>query len=272
MADVDKFLCLDPESVRARITEKTRAVLFVGLGGRTGELEKIRSLCDEYGLALILDAAHMAGTKLNGISPARYADVTCYSFQAVKNLPTSDSGMVCFQDSGHDAFARQLSWLGINKDTQARTNSGTYSWDYEVMEFGFKYNGNSVAAALGIVGLRHLDEDNTYRRWLAGLYDGYLSEIGQVSVVPSPANCVNSSHIYQILVHNRDAVIEKLHTHNIYPGVHYRDNTNYWMYKDQAKWVPNARRVSDLLISLPLHLNMGEPEVARIAQVLRQVV
>ena len=62
-ADVDESLCLDPKSVEKRITPKTKAVIFVGIGGNTGELLEIKSICKKHNLKLILDAAHMSGTK-----------------------------------------------------------------------------------------------------------------------------------------------------------------------------------------------------------------
>lgn len=124
-ADIDDTLCLDPKSVESKITDKTKAVLFVGLGGNTGHYKEVAKICEEHGLKLILDAAHMAGTRFkNGEVPGQEAEVVVYSFQAVKNLPTADSGMICFKNAEYDKIVREKTWLGINKDTYARTNSG----------------------------------------------------------------------------------------------------------------------------------------------------
>jgi dTDP-4-amino-4,6-dideoxygalactose transaminase len=153
-ADVDEYLCLDPASVEERITPRTRAVVFVGIGGNSGRLPDIVQLCRKHGLKLILDAAHMTGTYLGGRHVGGEADVAVFSFQAVKNLPTADSGMVCFADSHLDADVRQWTWLGINKDTYARTvEQGAYKWYYDVEHVGFKAHSNSIMAALGLVSL-----------------------------------------------------------------------------------------------------------------------
>lgn len=96
-ADVDETLCLSPDSVKSRISEKTKAVMYVGLGGNVGNYYEIAKICMENNLKLILDAAHMSGTRVNGVVPGAEADVVVYSFQAVKNLPTADSGMICFK-------------------------------------------------------------------------------------------------------------------------------------------------------------------------------
>lgn len=120
-ADIDDYLCLDPSSVASRITSRTRAVMFVGVGGNTGQYDKIVDLCRESGLRLILDAAHMAGTRVGGWQVGPEPDAVVFSFQAVKNLPTADAGMICFKDGEDDDRVRKLSWLGISKDTYTRT-------------------------------------------------------------------------------------------------------------------------------------------------------
>lgn len=176
-ADIDDTMCLTPESVKEHITEKTRAVMYVGLGGNTGHYKEIVSLCEEYGIKLILDAAHMAGTRLYGEIPGNEAEVVVYSFQAVKNLPTADSGMICFKKGEFDEIVRKKSWLGINKDTYARTtNMGNYKWKYDVEYVGDKAHGNSIMAAIGLVQLKYLDRDNAYRRQLAEWYQRRLSK------------------------------------------------------------------------------------------------
>ena len=171
-ADVDEYLTLDPASVEARITPKTRAVMFVGMGGNTGRYDEVLRLCQKYGLAMILDAAHMAGTRVAGRHVGYDADVSIFSFQAVKNLPTADSGMICFADAALDEDVRKWSWMGINKDTYARTTSqGTYKWYYDVEHVGFKAHGNSIMAAMGLVAIKYVDQDNAYRRQLAEWYE-----------------------------------------------------------------------------------------------------
>lgn len=64
----------------------------------------------------------------------------------------------------NDRLARQLAWLGINKDTYARSNAGTYKWKYDVDYVGYKYNGNAIMAAIALVQLKYLDEENARRR------------------------------------------------------------------------------------------------------------
>ncbi len=266
-ADVDDTLCLSPESVKSKITDKTKAVLFVGLGGNTGHYKKIVRICEENNLKLILDAAHMSGTRyINGEIPGKEADVVVYSFQAVKNLPTADSGMICFKDAGYDAIVRKKTWLGINKDTYLRTNSqGTYKWRYDVEEVGEKYHGNSIMAAIALVQLRYLDRDNAYRRQIAGWYrKGFEKYQDKIKMVKIPSDCESSCHLFQIIVENRDEMMLALNQQEIYPGVHYVDNTEYRMYAYADGTCPNARYISEHVISLPMHLRLTFEDVQKV--------
>lgn len=265
-ADVDETLCLDPDRIADQITPRTRAVVYVGLGGNTGRLGEVADLCRDRGLRLILDAAHMAGTRIDGNHIGAEADVAVFSFQAVKNLPTSDAGMVCFADGGLDDAARKASWLGISSDTYTRTKSGRegYRWMYDVPEVGFKYHGNSVSAAMALVALKYLDADNAERRRIAGLYDGLLAEAPWVERVPISPGCDPSRHLYQVLVDNRDEVMVGLNNAGIYPGVHYRSNIDYPMYSYAQGKCPVAEEASSRLISLPLHLGLSDDDVRRV--------
>ena len=279
-ADVDDSLCLDPESIISKITDKTRAVMFVGIGGNIGQYERVREICNLQNIPLILDAAHLAGTKLwrtypefQGMSQAQVgwdADVSVFSFQSVKNLPTADSGMICFKDEEDDKLARQLSWLGIDKSTYDRYNKGTYNWKYDVPNVGYKYHGNALMGAIGLVQLKYLNEDNQYRNLLSETYDYYFNILNLESIQEVKNNLtkhsVHSRHLYPIRIKKglRDFVMEELSKRDIYCGVHYLDNTQYPMYNYAHGTCKNAHEISSELISLPLHLHMSKDDVKRI--------
>lgn len=273
-SDVDDTMCLDPKSVEERITDRTRAVMYVGLGGNTGNYSRIVEICKENNIKLILDAAHMAGTRCFGEIPGKEADVVVYSFQAVKNLPTADSGMICFRAGELDEIVRKKAWLGINKDTYARTtDSGNYKWRYDVEYVGEKGHGNSIMASIGIVQLRYLDRDNSYRRQIARWYRENLRDLGdKVKFVRIEEGCESSYHLFQILVNNRDELMLRLNQEQIYPGVHYITNTNYKMYSYAQGTCPFADYVSEHVISLPMNLYMTYDDVSRICEMLKRSI
>ena len=274
-ADVDEYLCMDPVDVEKKITPKTRAVIFVGYGGRVGQLEKILEICKKHNLRLILDAAHMAGTRVHGVTPGCWegVDVTVYSFQAVKNLPTGDSGMICFASEELDKECRMVSWMGINKDTYARTSSeGTYKWNYGVDYVGFKYNGNAIMAGIALAQLPYLDEENARRREISAMYDKAFENNPNIRIIRAPYADECCYHIYEIVVPDREALLGELAKNDIYGGVHYRDNTEFSMYTYAQGTCPVAHEVTQHIISMPLHMYLTDEDVAKIAKIVNDFV
>lgn len=265
-ADIDDSLNLDPKSVKNKINNNTKAIIFVGIGGNTQNLLDIIQIAKENDLKIILDAAHMAGSRINEQHVGFDVDVSVFSFQAVKNLPTADSGMICFNDEKNDKLARELSWLGINKDTFSRSSDSSYKWDYTVNEVGYKYHGNSIMAALGIVGLKYLDEDNQARRNLTARYIENLD--GKVKYIKHESN-QTSRHVFQVVVEDRDNIIKCLSNNDIYPGVHYRQNNEYSPFQTEHTFI-KSQHYSDRILSLPLHLELNFQDIDRVCDTLLQ--
>jgi dTDP-4-amino-4,6-dideoxygalactose transaminase len=263
-AEVDESLNISPSSIEQLVTDRTRAVMFVGMGGNPHHLRAVMQICRNRNLKLILDAAHMAGARIGGFHVGIEADATVFSFQAVKNLPTGDSGMVCFADAALDTEARKRSWLGINKNTFQRTAQlGSYRWEYDVETVGYKYNGSSIMAAIGLVALRYLDQDNAYRRQIAAWYDELLAPMGG-NVTPVRHDPGSSRHLYQVFAKERDALMVTMNVAGVYPGVHYKDNRNYRMYERPGADQSSTRKLSEQLVSLPLHLRLSYADVQRV--------
>ena len=121
-------------------------------------------------------------------------------------------------------------------------------------------------AAMALVGLKYLDEDNARRRQICSIYDNAFEKEG-ISYIKQHSDCViPSRHLYQITIQNRNSIMEKLNFDGIYPGVHYRDNTFYKMYKYGFGKCPNSHSISEEIISLPLHLNLSDEDVNRVIE------
>ena len=256
-ADVDSSLCITVAEIEKKITSKTRAVMFVGIGGNAGELTEISKFCRSRGILLILDAAHCAGSRLHARHLAYYADYSIFSFQAVKNLPTADAGLITIQTEEENQLVRQLSWCGINKDTFSRSRDG-YQWMYSVSDVGYKYHGNSIMAAIAIAQLKSLDIGNSRRRELAGLYSRKLNGVGGIRYIPHSNEAESSRHLIQFIAPRRNELIEYLKSRGVGAGVHYRCNSRYPMYAQNH--LPLSEELDGKIISLPCHLRMSDED------------
>ena len=273
-ADVDQYLCLDPEDVERKITPKTRAIIFVGYGGRVGQLDKIIKIAKKHNLRLILDAAHMSGTKVNGVTPGTWdgVDVAVYSYQAVKNLATGDSGCICWNDEASHLLTKQLAWCGINKDTYARSNKGTYAWKYDVDYIGYKYNGNAIMAGIALTQLKYLDEENARRREIVKMYDEGFKNNPKIKIIPAPFADECSYHLYELVVPDREALLDYLSKFEINCGVHYRDNTEYSVFAYGNGTCPFAHDISQHLITMPLQTWLTDEDVKKIIEKVNEFV
>jgi dTDP-4-amino-4,6-dideoxygalactose transaminase len=270
--DVDETLTLDPIKFEELITSNTKAAIFVGLGGNVGNISEISRICKERNIKLVLDAAHMAGTRFDSkLYVSSFADVSVYSFQAVKNLPTADSGMLSTNDESLYNMSKTLSWLGIDLDTYERSKGG-YKWKYNVNELGYKYNGNSIMASIAIVQLRKLDSDNKRRREIVEFYMNELYRLSPEFIsFPRFVNPEYSSyHLFQLISEDRDELVNFLGEKGINVGVHYIDNTFYSLYSDFKRNNYNSRILSSKLISLPLHLELSKDDLEYIVKVIKE--
>jgi dTDP-4-amino-4,6-dideoxygalactose transaminase len=122
-------------------------------------------------------------------------------------------------------------------------------------------------AALGLVALKYLDQDNALRRKLAAQYQERLGHSNAVHCVPVAPDCESARHFFQIRVQSRNEVMKALNDAEIFPGVHYRDNTEYRMYASGKGSCPNAAAASNEVISLPMHMQMTASDVDRISEI-----
>jgi dTDP-4-amino-4,6-dideoxygalactose transaminase len=179
-----------------------------------------------------------------------------------------DGGMVCFGEAELDAAGRSFAWMGISESTYSRITEDGYRWSYDLGENGYKYHGNSISASLAMVALKYLDDDNQTRRVLSQEYAAFLRDEAAIELIPQPADCLSSRHLFQIKVEQRDRLIVKLRDHDIQAGVHYTPLTMFKEFRSAQAECPHAERAFQKLISLPLHLRMNKASVARVCDVV----
>lgn len=274
-ADVDpKTYCIDPESIEKMITKRTKAIVCMHYGGHPCDLDAIYSIASKYDLKVIEDAAHACGSSYKGRKIGSFG-LTCFSFHAVKNLPTGDGGMTTTNDKEQYEKLKMLRWLGIDKDTYARADkdkgkTGVYAWKYDVPMVGYKCHMNDITASIGIEQLKLVEKQNDYRRRLAALYNGGLRNNNILALPHVSPDIITSQHLYVIQVKRRDDLIAKLNSNSIEAGVHYIPNNLFPMYGNCRADVRNAMNVSKNIISLPMHTMLTEENIQEVIKVINR--
>ena len=119
-------------------------------------------------------------------------------------------------------------------------------------------------AAMGLVGLKYLDSDNEIRRKISAYYREQLIDHAGIKLIDHNEDCLSSRHLLQIRVDRRDDFINRLVKANIFPGVHYKDNSCYHMYTGYRNVASRARDLANQVVSLPLHLHLSDADIERV--------
>jgi len=286
LADIRDDGNIDPVAIERRITERTRAIVPVHIGGLPCEMDAIWDLARRHGLRVVEDAAHAIGSHYKGLpigggipSEGRCSDVVAFSFYATKNLTTGEGGMVTTHREALLDKMRILCLHGISKDAWNRY-SEKGNWYYEVVECGFKYNLSDIQSAIGIHQLRRQEKFIETRKLYAETYNEVFAAMDEVELPPDDRSCRHSWHLYALRLNlekldiDRDEFIQLLRKKGIGASVHFIPIPLHPFFARYAQLARNqCPRVMELyprLVSLPLYPEMTMDQVAYIADVVKE--
>lgn len=254
-----KSLNIDLNRIPSLITQKTKAIMVVHYAGNPVDLDQLYSLAKTYNLKVIEDAAHACGASYKGKKIGSFG-LTCFSFQAVKNLPAGDGGLITTNDEEVYNRLIKLRWMGIDKSTFNRTVDDYYSWNYNVDELGYKYHMNDITASIALEGLKNLDHTNLIRENMVEFYRSKLSP--NIQTLPKDKNNQSSNHLFVIRIKDRNQLHTKLALEGISTGVHYKPNHLYSIYARYRRGkLFSAEEAFTEVLSLPLHLRLSEHDI-----------
>lgn len=285
--DIDpQTLNVDLDDLRARITPRTRAIIVVHYGGHACSMEDIWKVAEDHGIPVIEDAAHACGTTYDGqrVGGLGRTVMTCFSFQAVKNLAVGDGGMVTTNRVDLWQTLRRLRWVGIDKSTWDRTEEATmelesdirryasYGWYYEVHDLGFKYHMNDISAALGLAQLEKLERGNERRRAVAARYNQGFAGVDWLTTPVELPYTRSATHNYVIQTDLRDEINLGLKERDIATGVHYMPLHLQPYYRKRSHTsLPVAESVWTRLLTLPLYPGLTDEEADLVVDAVRTV-
>lgn len=250
-ADIDpESLCLDPKTLV--INKDTKAVITVDSHGRLADIKGIR---EKFKGLIIEDAAHAMYTPGAG----KDADITIWSFQAVKSMPMWDGGAITTNDEAVYKKLRTLTWLGVEKSTYDRAVGKKYTWDYDITQSqGIKAYMTDVQAVVGLGQLRRLEQTNARRREIQSMYNEAFKNMPQIKT-PMYSHTVQ---YYTMKCENRNDLSEFLSDNGIATSVHFKplSEMTYWK-KAVKRPIPVTDREWVKLLSLPVHNALTNEEV-----------
>lgn len=266
------FVDIEPQTMnmsvadaRARMTERTKAIICVHYGGLPCEMDGLRELAAEFGIPIIEDAAHALGASYKGMPIGAISEFTMFSFQAIKHLTTGDGGMLTIQEPNLRALADKLRWFGIDRE---KKQLGV--WENDIVDVGYKYQMTDIGAAMGLAALEEWRKTLAHRQELLETYMQELTDTPGVEILSKPNDYSDhAAWLMTVAVDDRKELQRKLLENGIEANqVHYR-NDRYSIFGGRSDDYPEMDRLEARYLVLPLHTRMNSSDVQRIAQVIK---
>ena len=257
---------IDPEEVEKAITEKTRAIIPVDLYGLSADMKAIKEIAEKHDLKIIEDAAQAHGALYKGEPPGKYADITCWSFYASKNMTTGEGGMLT---TNNEDYAEKLCYIRSHGEKVK----------YHSHMLGHNYRMPEIEAAIGYIQLKKLPNFIEKRRKNAEILTEKLKENNKIQLPSEPEGYKHSWYLYTIRLKNANAnqrnnLVEKLKKHGIGTGVYYHTPIHLMPYYRQfgEYKLPKTETASEQVLSLPVHPGVSEEQANFIAETVLKLL
>lgn len=281
-ADIDpETYNIDPDEIEKKITPRTKAVIAVDFTGQAVEHDRIREICDRHGLYFIEDAAHSIGTKYNGRPVGSLADITCFSFHPVKTVTSGEGGAVT--TNNEDLYRKLVLFHthGITHDQEWMQKPSEGHWYYEQIDLGYNYRMTDFQAALLMSQLNKLDKFSRRRHEIVRYYNEQLGDVKELVLQKEIPESDTTRHLYIIQLNlemlncTRREFFDAMSEEYVCPQVHYIPVYYFPYYQKlgyQKGLCPNAERLYERVMSIPLYPAMTEQDQQDVVTAIKKII
>lgn len=271
---------IDPDSVEAHITDKTKAVVAVDYTGQAVELDRLTRICKENNLVLIEDGAHSIGTLYNGKGIGSIADMTTFSFHPVKTITGGEGGAVLTNSEEYYKKLLLARSHGITRDTSLMEHESDGPWYYEMVDIGYNYRMTDIQAGLIISQLDKLAMFKARRKEIVNKYNEAFSQLDSIIVQKEIPESDTARHLYILrfnpekLTINRRQFFDALGAENVVCNVHYIPVYYFPQYERMGYkkgLCPKAEALYDNMMSLPLYYSMSDSDVDDVINAVKKI-
>lgn len=266
----ENTLNIDIEDLKKKINPRIRVILPVHYGGLPCQMDEILDIAYGHKITVVEDAAHAFGSTYKGKKIGSFGEITCFSFDPIKNITCGEGGVVVVNDDNLAQKIIKKRILGIDKDTWHRYRNKR-SWFYEVVMPGFRYHMSNINAAIGLVQLGKINRFLERKRTAVKRYDEAFRNIEGIELLyrdyeqTAPFN-----YTVRVKDSQRDDVLDFLNKNGIGAGVHYIPNHLQPLFKDAEIKLPTTEKVWSQILSLPLYADITEEEIDTVIDKVRE--
>lgn len=285
LADIDPQTALvTADTLKAKITSKTKVLIPVDYAGRSCDLENIATLAREHKLTVIVDACHSlggtykAGGKIFKAGSCELADMVVFSFHPVKSITTGEGGAVLTNNAEFYERLKKFRTHGISKNPADFIHQewAQNPWYFEMQDLGYNYRITDIQCALGLSQLKTLDAKVKKRKKIVDFYKKELA--GFVDFLGSDDNGRSAHHIFPILVDpkRRDVILQSLHQKGILSQVHYIPVYRHPYYQQRYRWdpreFPHTEKFFSSTLTLPVFPDLTTAQMKYIVRTLKSLL
>ena len=281
-ADInEKTYNIDPNSVKEKITDKTKAVVAVDFTGQAVEVDELLAICREKNLVLIEDGAHSIGTLYKGQGVGSVADMTTFSFHPVKTVTGGEGGAVLTNNEEYYKKLLLFRAHGITRDESLMVNEPDGAWYYEQIELSTNYRLTDIQAALVSSQIDKLPQFKARRQEIVKKYNEAFSKLPEIFVQEEIPESDTARHLYILRIRpekltiGRAEFFEYMKAENICCNVHYIPVYYHPYYQKlgyEKGLCPKAEKLYDEMMSLPLYYAMTDQDVEDVIKAVYKVV
>lgn len=259
----------DINDIKRKITSRTKAIMPVHYRGLPCDMEAILDIAKRKNIKVVEDAAHAFGSLYRGKKIGSFGDVTCFSFDPIKNITCGEGGAVVTGDNELAKAVYKKRILGIDKDTWSRYKHKR-EWFYEVSTLGFRYHMSNINAAIGLVQMEKIDRFITRKKEIAKRYDDEFNSVRRIELLRSDYdNCAPFNYIIKVKG-KRDSLMRFLKERGIDSGVHYIPNHLQPFFRKYRVPLPVTDRVWEEILTLPLYYGMTDGDTGRVIDSVKE--
>lgn len=261
---------IDEKHIEKLITPKTKAIVAVDFAGKPVEIEIIKSIAKKHNLLLIQDSSHALGSSVNGKKIGAFADMTIFSFHAIKPITTGEGGAVL---TDNDEYATKLRLFRSHGMVKKEL------WNSDMISLGHNFRMTEIAASMGITQLKKLDNFIQTRNKIAAYYDERFQNEKLFLTQKIPHANISSRHLYPIILNPqlhcvKEDIFKELQAHQLGVQVHYKPIYQNSFYKEKFGEVslPVANDFYLSEISIPCHQKMCLEDAKYVADTLLEII
>jgi len=274
--DVSPESCvIDWQDAQKRLSPRTKAIMPVYYAGGAGERDRIYAFAKRHSLRVIEDAAHAFGTTYHGNRIGSFGDISCFSFDGIKNITSGEGGCIVSDDRALMDYVRDARLLGVQNDSEKRCNNQR-SWQFDVMAQGWRYHMSDIMAAIGLEQLKRFPVVAGKRQELAKYYDSMWFDCDCIQPLIAQDYEEVVPHIYVVRIkgmQDRAILQEKLLEAEIQTGYHYYPNHRLSLYQNESSIpLPATDNLFPEILTLPLHPELSKSDVDYISSTLKGLV